>query len=284
MIQILLLLFAGHLLSGADTYSSHSPIPPLTLEISAPLPASQKQVEITAEAALVLDIKAGAPLYEKNIHEKRAVASLTKLMTALVLLEEEENLFKSTSTSYKAYTTIGSQMHLLQGEEIQLIHLLSALLISSANDAAVAIAEHVSESVPGFVEKMNQKARALGLKNTQFQNPHGLDAEEAYSTAFEMTLIAKKVIEYNTVREIVQKKEDTVKNVSGTISHPLRSTNWLLNSPFPVYGLKTGTTENAGECFIALVKVKNKEVLITVLGSTDRFQDTKALLWLVEQD
>lgn len=283
MIHILFLLFAGNILGGIGNDVAIAPtIPSLSLQLSPPAHIVQKNIIITAQAALVMDVKSGTIVYKKNIHEKRPIASLTKLMTALLTLENVK-WNEEISISHNAYITAGSQMHLFEAEKITIENLLKGLLIKSGNDAAVALAEHIAGSEGEFVEMMNQKAKNIGLLHTHYKNPHGLDEKGAFSTAFDVTLLAKKLIESPRIRKIIQTKKEVVTDISGKISHKLTTTNWLLDSVFNVYGVKTGTTENAGQCFVALVKIHGREYLITVLGSTERFADTKALLWAAGQ-
>lgn len=253
-------------------------IPPLTLHIAPLTQPIEKRVVLSADAAMVMDVESGAILYKKNIHKKRPIASLTKLMTALLTVERTRD-DDVVRVSQRAYAAPGSQMHLLANERVYAKNLLMGLLIRSANDAAIALAEHISGTEEAFVVEMNRKARQMGLFDTQYKNAHGLDAEGAYSSAFDVTLLAKRLIANAKVREIVRQKEATITDVNKKIIHKVQTTNWLLSSPFPVYGVKTGTTEKAGQCFVALVKVRGREYLITVLGSTRRFSDTKALLW-----
>lgn len=272
------LLLLGQLLLGSPEAtelqepSAPSPPPPYLLE----------QVELSAESVLIVEMESGMPLYAKNAKEERAVASLTKLMTALLLLEQG-NLSRTTFISQEAASIEGSQAKLLSGEELYLDDLLEALLIKSANDAAIAIAQAHSGNTEAFVQQMNHRAAVLGMEQTHYQNPHGLDELDHYSSAFDLSLLARKLLEYQQVRPIVGTPKAVITDTTGAFEHELQTTNELLLSPFPISGLKTGTTDEAGQCFIGLMPWKGKEYLIIVLGSENRFQDTKALIWAMEQ-
>lgn len=254
---------------------------PLELEVSSPPPIIHQSLEIQAKSALVMELSSGMVLYEKKSTEKRPIASLTKLMTALLVLESGD-IWDTASVSLRASNTAGSQMHLLSGEKLLVADLLTGLLVPSANDAAIALAEHTGGTVEKFVEMMNRRALYLGLINTQYSNPHGLDQPGNYSTAFDVALLTKKLLESSFVRKVVQTKKITVDDVTGKFTHELKTTNELLFSPFPIYGVKTGTTDLAGQCFVGLTRVKGKEYIIVILGSTERFQDTKALVWALQ--
>lgn len=250
----------------------------IDIPISSLPPVLTKTVEISAESALILDRESGVLLYEKNPHEERAMASLTKLMTAFIVLQEKDML-ASAVVPLSATKIEGAKMGLLAGEELLIIDLLRAILIRSANDAAITLAHSVGED---FIDQMNATARTLGLKNTHFQNPHGLDEENHYSSAFDMAILADKLLESDFVRETAQRQSMTISDTSGKFSHPIKSTNKLLGTSFPIYGLKTGTTDEAGQCFIGLTKKDGREYILVFMGSEDRFLDTKALLWVLD--
>jgi len=157
--------------------------------------------------------------------------------------------------------------------------LLRGLFINSANDATVALAIHNTGSISTFVDKMNTRAKDLSLLDTHFKNPHGLDAEGHYSSARDLAFLAKKVLKYPLVRDIAQTFTTTVESIDGHFVHPLVNTNELLGKIFPIYGLKTGTTDNAGECLILLVRHQKHEYLLVILGSQNRYLDARSLLW-----
>ncbi|MBC7766332.1 MAG: D-alanyl-D-alanine carboxypeptidase, partial [Hyphomonadaceae bacterium] len=155
------------------------------------LPKLVYAVEISAVSAVVIDRITGRVLYEKNASQKRAMASTTKIMTALVALEDGR-LEDTVTVSKKATLTEGSSMWLTQGEKLPLNDLLYGLMLNSGNDAAVAIAEHIAGSTEQFVSRMNQKAKEIGANNTSFATANGLDATTHYSTAYDMALITRQ--------------------------------------------------------------------------------------------
>lgn len=250
-------------------------------KITSPEPRVTAEMELSAKSVLILERDSGMVLYEKNARTPLPIASLTKLMTALLILEQS-TLSDIAVIPAEATQIEGRKAYLAAGEKMSVSNLLNALLIHSGNDAAVALALHESRTVSEFVIAMNRRAHLLGLKGTEYANPHGLDDERNYSTAFDISLLANKLLAHEFVQDTVQKRAVTITDTSGNLSHQLQTTNELLFTDFPVFGLKTGTTDLAGECFVGLVKLGRKEFLITILGSKDRFKDTKALIWALQ--
>lgn len=237
---------------------------------------------INANASISTDLATGEILYEKNSHERLPIASITKLMTILITLEENK-LNEVVKISNNAANTEGTKMFLRAGEEIAVENLLYGAIIGSANDAAVALAEHNAETVEAFVEKMNEKAKTLGLINTHFSNPIGLDSSNNYSSAYDLTILAKYVYNYQFVKDAAKLKQINVKSVTGDYTHKLESTNDLLdNKYFKIKGLKTGTTDMAGLCLVAIAENDNgNEILTILLNSPNRFKETKILVdWI----
>ena len=235
---------------------------------------------IYAESGYALDLTSNTPLYTLNQHEKLPIASLTKLMTAYIILEEEE-LDSVVTVSSKAANTPGSQIWLGTGEQITVESLLYGLLIQSGNDCAVALAEFNSGSEENFIKKMNQKARELGLTDTNFTSASGLD-DEGYSTTKDLANLAMYLLKDKFIREITSLPEATITGAFGYPTHDLTSTNQLLGSYLNVKGLKTGKTPLAGECLITVAENHaGHEILTVILGSHDRFGETKLMLdWI----
>lgn len=218
---------------------------------------------INAMAAVVVEESTGRILYEKNALQKRSIASTTKIMTALVALENA-NVEDVVTVSRRAASIGGSVASLRQGDKYTLRELLYALLLVSANDAAIAIAEHVGGSVEGFAEMMNKRARSLGAVNSNFVTPHGLDRENQYSTAYDVALITIEALKHPLFREIVS-------TVSSYIpGHSLYNTNELLGSYPGADGVKTGYTGKAGRCLVATAKKNGMRLISVVLGSPTR--------------
>lgn len=259
---------------------------------------------IEAKSAIVVDINNGIILYEQNIHEPLPIASLTKLMTTTIVIEENDPKETVTVTKNAAQTE-GSKAWLAEGEKITIENLLYASLINSANDAAVALAEHNADSVENFVKKMNTRSKELGMMSTSFVNPTGLDEDptetennqnsennddeksqnlpeqseyQNISTAYDLTLLARYAYGKSFIRRAVIKKELEISSINEVLKHQLKSTNELLDSYLPVLGLKTGTTDTAGECLIAIIEnPEGNDIMTIVLNSPSRYKETKVL-------
>lgn len=259
-----------HTLEPTKQSSSQEPTTQIIkLDSSRPL--------LQAEAGIVADLNSGQILYQKNGLEKYPIASLTKLMTALIIIQEHK-LNEVVTVPQLATQVGGSSINLQNQEKITVLNLLKGLLIQSGNDAAVALAIHNSQSVDKFVEKMNLKANELNLQNTNFANPMGFDDPENYSTAQDLFTLAKAVYKYPTIQKIVNIKETTIYSTDKSNSHLLQTTNLILDNYLNVGGLKTGTTSQAGGCFIGITKNEEHPKVAIVLGSNDRFLDTKVML------
>lgn len=233
---------------------------------------------IEATGVISVDSETGTVLYEKNAHQRLQIASITKLMTILIVLEEN-NLSDTVKISNNAASTEGSKMFLRAGEEIALENLIYGAIIGSANDAAIALAEHNAGSVSAFVEKMNRKAKELGLLNTSFNNPVGLDDPNNYSSAYDVAKMAQYIYKHSFVRHAAQLKSLEVKSISGNLTHKLETTNDLLSDELIKFkGLKTGSTGLAGLCLVSYAESNNgNEILTVVLNSPARFTETKIL-------
>lgn len=233
---------------------------------------------IKAKSAIAVDLKTGLTLYEKNIHDQRSIASITKLMTVVIILEE--NKMDDVVTVPQKITTVqGTKIWLAPGEKITVENLLYAALIPSANDAAYTLANYNSKgNIDEFVKKMNQKALELGLYDTHFTNPIGLDEEGNYSSAYDLTLLGRYAYSKAFIRQATVLKDREISSTNGRLVHKLKTTNDLLNSYLKVLGLKTGTTDQAGECLIAVIENdKGRDILTVTLGSPDRYKETKIL-------
>lgn len=242
--------------------------------------------KLTAESVIAVDLDSGKILYEKNSDTKRPIASLTKIMTGL-LIAEEETPYSVVEVSVNAALKEGSVMWLSAGEKITVKDLMYGMMIASGNDAALALAEYNSGSVENFVKKMNQKAKHLGLQNTHFSNPVGFDQSENYSTARDVALMSLFALQNEFLMEPVNLSKVDIESVSG-ITHEIVTTNKLLEKNealegWTIGGLKTGTTPEAGECLVTLATHHDEDRILTVvLGSRDRFQDTQKILEWIE--
>lgn len=232
---------------------------------------------ISAKAALAIDLDTQMSLFEKSPDLRLPIASLSKLMTALVILDEND-LQEAVTISADVNQTEGSRIWLYPGEQITVENLLKGMLIQSGNDAATELAKYNSGTTRAFSEKMNQKAFYLGLQNSHFLDPAGLDDVNNYSSAHDLALISKHILKYDFVRKIVATRLTSVFSTDGKLEHKLENTNKMLELIWGAKGLKTGTTEIAGQCLITLLDVHGNEILIIILGSENRYQDTEKIL------
>lgn len=244
-----------------------------------------KQLGVPAAALPEVGMKAGAlvtedgrTLWSRRAEDRRAMASITKIMTAVVALEKAGAA--DTVTVPNSARTIGEATSFLRaGERLRLVDLLEALLVKSGNDAAIAIAVHVSGDEQRFVELMNAKAKALGMSRTHFTNAHGLDEKDHYSTASDLAILARYAMRKPEFREIVQEKYATLG--VGKRAETVESTNLLLGNYVGANGLKTGWTNDAGYSVIASAKRDGVELYAVVLGTSGelaRFKDARELL------
>ena len=246
-----------------------------TIETSANL---NDEPKINSRSAVVIDRKSKNIIYGKNENVKKAMASTTKIMTAMVVIQNT-NLNNIVDISKKAAGTGGSRLGLKAGDKITVKDLLYGLLLRSGNDCAVALAEYVAGSVPEFSNLMNQNAQMLGLNNTHFVTPHGLDEEEHYTTAYELAILADYALNNEVFAQIVNTKSYTI-NINKN-SKTLNNTNELLGNLKGVYGVKTGFTNGAGRCLVTSIKRGNLDVICVVLGADtkkDRTRDSAKLI------
>lgn len=246
-----------------------------TVETSGEL---NDEPKINSRSAVVIDRKSKNIIYGKNENVKKAMASTTKIMTAMVVIQNT-NLNNTVEISKKAAGTGGSRLGLKAGDKITVKDLLYGLLLRSGNDCAVALAEYVAGSVQEFSNLMNQNAQMLGLNNTHFVTPHGLDEEEHYTTAYELAILADYALNNELFAQIVNKKSYTI-NINKN-SKTLNNTNELLGNLNGVYGVKTGFTNGAGRCLVTSIKRGNLDVICVVLGADtkkDRTRDSAKLI------
>ena len=231
---------------------------------------SAEEPNLNSRAAIIYDRNSKEVIYGKEENTKRKMASTTKIMTCMVVLEKGE-LTDTVIVSKKAAGTGGSRVGLKTGDKVSVQDLLYGLMLCSGNDAAVALAEHVGGSVEGFADLMNEKARQLNLSNTHFVTPHGLDNEEHYTTAYELAIMTDNALKNNTFSSIVGTKNITI-NINGKPRN-LSNTNELLGSMAGVYGVKTGFTNGANRCLVTSCKRENLDIITVVLGAdTKKFR------------
>ncbi|MFC3038981.1 D-alanyl-D-alanine carboxypeptidase family protein [Virgibacillus xinjiangensis] len=223
-----------------------------------------------AKSAILMERDTGEILVDKNIHEKLAPASMTKIMTMLLIMEELEKggleLEELVRVSEKAASMGGSQIFLEAGEEMAVKDLLKGVAVASGNDASVALAERIAGSEEAFVQKMNEKAEELGLENTKFQNTTGLPADEHYSTAHDMAMIAQELLAFESITDYTSIYEDYLRKGEDN-EFWLVNTNKLVRFYPGVDGLKTGFTNDAKYCLTATAKKGDMRVIAVVMGA-----------------
>ncbi len=237
-----------------------------------------------AKSAILIEASTGEVIYSKNENERRSPASMTKMMSLILIMEEIENnnlkLNEKIRISNNASSMGGSQIFLEENELIKVEDLIKGISMASANDAVVALAERIAGSETTFVYKMNQKAKALGLKNTYFKNSTGLDIEGHYSSAKDMSIIAKELIKHKKILEYSSKYESYLREKSNK-KFWLVNTNKLIKSYEGMDGLKTGYTKNAGYCLTSTAKRNNQRLISVIMGeetSKIRNKETEDLL------
>ena len=245
-------------------------------------PAGTRDFDLPCQAAILVDEDSGTVLYEKNADEQRPIASITKVMTLLLTFQALEegkiHLDDIVPVSEHAYSMGGSQIWLEPGEQMTLNDMLKAICVSSANDAAVAVAEFVGGSEPAFVQMMNERAAELGMTSTHFENACGLDQEGHLSSARDVAIMSREMLLHHTeVRDYCSIWTDTLRDGATQ----LVNTNKLLKSYSGITGLKTGTTSKAGVCISASAERNGLRLIAVVLGSAsgkERFEAATTLL------
>ena len=240
---------------------------------------TSEEPKINSRDAVIYDRKSQKIIWGKKENERRPMASTTKIMTAIVVLENA-NLSDTVTVSKKAGGTGGSRLGLKAGDKITVNNLLYGLLLVSGNDAAVALAEYVGGSVEGFANMMNKKASELGLENTHFVTPHGLDMQEHYTTAFELAKMADYALNIEKFAQIVNTKNITI-SISGR-SKNLTNTNELLGNLNGVNGVKTGFTNGANRCLVTSVNRDGMNIITVVLGADTKKDRTNDSVKLIE--
>ena len=245
---------------------------------------SAVEMDISAKSAILVDFNTGKVLYSKNENEPLAMASMTKVMSMLLIMEKiDDGSLKYddiVEISTESSSMGGSQIFLNPGDKYKVIDLLKGIAMASANDAVVALAEKTYGSKEHFIEAMNKKAESLGLKNTHFVNVHGLDEEGHYSSAYDMSVIARELLKHEKILDFTRVYEEYLTKPDGSQIW-LVNTNKLVRFYDGVDGLKTGFTKNAGYCLTATGKKNNLRLISVVMGEESiekRSSDTVKLL------
>lgn len=247
------------------------PIPVLGIETSYPV--------LSAQGVLATDLDSGITLYEKNADAKLLPASTTKIVTALVAVDTYQ--LDQVLTVGSNIKVVGQKMGLYFGEQMKFEDLLYGLLVYSANDAAQVLAQNYEGGYDAFISAMNQKASDLSMTNSNFDNPVGLDSENQYSTAKDLIRASEIAMRNPIFARTVGTKNIVIKDSNGKSSYNLRNVNQLLGTVPGVLGVKTGWTENARENLVTYIERDGHKVMIAILGSQDRFGETKELIdWI----
>lgn len=245
---------------------------------------SAVEMDISAKSAILVDFNTGKVLYSKNENEQLAMASMTKVMSMLLIMEKiDDGSLKYddiVEISTESSSMGGSQIFLNPGDKYKVIDLLKGVAMASANDAVVALAEKTYGSKEHFIEAMNKKAESLGLKNTHFVNVHGLDEEGHYSSAYDMSVMARELLKHEKILDFTRVYEEYLTKPDGSQIW-LVNTNKLVRFYDGVDGLKTGFTQKAGYCLTATGKKNNLRLISVVMGEESiekRSSDTVKLL------
>ena len=237
--------------------------------------------DITSPAAVLMDAQSGKILFEKNAHEQRPCASITKVMTLLLVMEaldsEKIHLDDVVTASAHAASMGGSDIWLEEGEQMTVDEMIKATAVASANDAAVALAEFISGTEDDFVAAMNEKAKALGMKDTVFKNCNGLDEEGHLTSAYDVALMSRELIKHKKIFDYTSIWLDSLRGGETQIVN----TNKLLRTYDGITGLKTGTTGDTGSCITATAERNGVSLIGVILGAdsgTARFKDAATLL------
>ncbi|WP_087677563.1 D-alanyl-D-alanine carboxypeptidase family protein [Garciella nitratireducens] len=239
---------------------------------------SASNLNISCESAIVIEQNTGRILYSKNIDRKRAMASTTKIMTAIVAIENG-HLDDIITISQNAAEIEGSSIYLEANEHLTLEELLYGLMLRSGNDAAYAIAEYIGGgNVEKFINMMNRKAEEIGANNTHFMNPHGLHDKQHYTTAHDLAKITAYAMKNETFKKIISTKNKTISWENHEWNRSLTNKNKMLWNYQGGNGVKTGYTTDAGKCFVSSAFRNNIQLIAVVLKSNDIWKDATALL------
>ncbi len=275
---IILSLLTMILTAGSPLYAQNTRLSgEMTIETSSLSSGKWTLPYVTAHSAVLLDLETGELLYDRDGNVQRPPASTTKIMTAILALEltEPEEI---TTVSEKAGGVGESSIYLDKGDKIKIGELLEGALLSSGNDACVALAENTAGSQDEFIRLMNQKAASLGAYNTNFVNPNGLPDPNHYSTAFDLALITRYAMNNPQFAEIVSQKYSVISFEEPRKSQNAKNTNKLLWNYSLADGVKTGTTNAAGKCLVASASKDGRRLICVVLNAPDRFGDAQRLL------
>ena len=237
--------------------------------------AQKNDIKVSAKAAALFDLENDTFIYTKNENARLSMASTTKIMTAIVAIENSD-LDKIITVDSQAVGIEGSSIYLKQDEQISIRSLIYALMLRSANDAAAALAYEISGSIEDFSALMNQKADELGLKDTNFENPHGLDSQNHYTTAHDLAIISAYALKNTTFKEISSTKKIEIESSEET--RLLVNHNKLLSSYDGCIGVKTGYTKKSGRSLVSAAQKGDKLLICVTINAPDDWNDHTKLL------
>ncbi len=243
----------------------------------AAVPQKANALCVSAHSAVLIEAESGEIIYEKDAHSRRGMASTTKIMTALCALERLP-LGTVVTVPQAAVGVEGSSVYLKAGEKLTLEALLYAVMLQSANDAAAAVAIAAAGSIEGFAELMNAKAREMGLCDTHFENPHGLDGERHYTTAYELAKIAAQALENEDFARICATVKYTVPATESAPARVLTNHNRLLRTYDDIVGVKTGFTKKCGRTLVSAARRGDVTLVCVTLNDGNDWQDHRAML------
>lgn len=248
-----------------------------SMSASAASASSQLQGQLSAQSAVILDVGSKKILWQKNAHTQQYPASTTKIITALVAndIYDWDDVITLTSNDLQYDNNVGWQA----GDQVTVADLLASLLVLSANEAGMALANHAPGGYDSFVAAMNQKVQELGLRDSHFVNPQGYDDASQQTTAWDLAIAALELLRIPRLAAIVSQPTVTVSTQAGR-DFQLRNTNQLLSRtdlPYLVKGIKTGTTHLASEALVSLLEQGDKQILVVVLSTKNRYNDTTTL-------
>ena len=238
-----------------------------------------EEVNSSARACVVIESNSKRVLFEKNMNTKLAMASTTKIMTALITLEKCEDLDEIVKIDDRSVGIEGTSIYLRKGEELTVKELLYGLILASGNDASLALAYHIGKgNLQTFVDLMNDKAKELNLKNTCFANPHGLDAENHYTSAYDLAVITSEALKNADFREICSTQITNITGNKEVGNRFLRNKQKLLKTLKGCNGVKSGFTDNAGRCLVTSCERENFNIICVVLNCPDMFEESARLI------
>ena len=233
---------------------------------------SNKPLRVPARNAIAIDSKTNEVLWEQKAYEIVPMASTTKILTSLIAINYG-NLERKVTISKNASSIRGSTVGYRAGEEVAMRELLFGLMFKSGNDAAIAIAEDIGGSVEGFSRIMNDYAKSIGIIDSHFESPHGLDSQKHYSSAYDLAILTSKAMEYDFFREIVGEK--TISRDKYNFTRDYQNINKILYRIPEANGVKTGYTGGAGKCLVSSVKYNDRNIIIVVLNCVERWKVTE---------